>query len=202
MHEGRGGAWGVQEETEAREEGTDGVGRGYLVLFETRAGGISYQSLFVEETLRLWDSGIVKESPLADPLKREHGEKFKGKQRWGDTRRKTERGTGGGIKFREGKRPWVWCSSSKDINLSPVWWDEEGSLCCRAKQGDHMKLLTLGRRGLLSNLNRQPEWCQVWNLHFWFLFIYLFEGGLGGFAAPEFMRRNAPGKKMSRHTSS
>lgn len=47
-------AWGgAQEETEAREEGTDGVGRGYLVLFETRAGRIRYQSLFVEETLRL-----------------------------------------------------------------------------------------------------------------------------------------------------
>lgn len=55
-----------------------------------------------------------------------------------------------------------------------MWWDEEGSLCCRAKQGDHTKLLTLGSRGLLSNLNKQPEWCQVQNLCFFFyLFMYL-----------------------------
>lgn len=43
----------MQEETEATEEGTDGVGGGYLVPFVTRAGRISYRGLFVEETLRL-----------------------------------------------------------------------------------------------------------------------------------------------------
>lgn len=43
----------MQEESGAPEEGSDGVGGGYLVPSETRAGRISYRGLFVEETLRL-----------------------------------------------------------------------------------------------------------------------------------------------------
>lgn len=34
-----------------------------LVASETRSGGIRYHGLFVEETERLGDSGIVRESP-------------------------------------------------------------------------------------------------------------------------------------------
>lgn len=104
MCEGRGRAIGVQEETEAREEGSDGVGGSYLVPSETRAGRISYWGLFVEETLRLWDSGIVRESPSADLSRRGHGEKFERKERWGDTRRKAESRTQGGITFWGRKR--------------------------------------------------------------------------------------------------
>lgn len=93
----RRGPIGVQKESEATEEGgSDGVGRGggcYLVSPETRAGRISYRGLFAEETPRLWDSGIVRESPSAGLLKR--GEKFEGKERWGDTRRETKSSTRG-----------------------------------------------------------------------------------------------------------
>lgn len=70
-----------------------GGGGCYLVSPETRAGRISYRGLFAEETPRLWDSGIVRESPSAGLLKR--GEKFEGKERWGDTRRETKSSTRG-----------------------------------------------------------------------------------------------------------
>lgn len=83
-------------------------GGGYLVPFVTRAGRISYRGLFVEETLRLWDSGIVRESPLADPLKREHGEKGSRGE-----------GTQGG-KLREAQREGKDLGVHKDKNLYPI----------------------------------------------------------------------------------
>lgn len=95
----RRGPIGVQKESEATEEGgvrwcwKRGGGGCYLVSPETRAGRISYRGLFAEETPRLWDSGIVRESPSAGLLKR--GEKFEGKERWGDTRRETKSSTRG-----------------------------------------------------------------------------------------------------------
>ena len=68
---------GAGREAEATGEGSDaregggvlgwglrGCG-GYVVVSETRAGWISFRGLFVEETLRLRDSGIVSESPSA-----------------------------------------------------------------------------------------------------------------------------------------
>lgn len=78
--EGRGGPIGAQDQTGFQRRELMVLG-GYLVPFETGAGRISYRGLFVAETLRLGGGGILRESPLADPLKREHREKFKGTQR-------------------------------------------------------------------------------------------------------------------------
>lgn len=93
---------------------------GYLVPFETGAGRISYQGLFVAETLGLGDSGILRESPPAAPLKREHGEKFKGTQRWGDARRKAESSTEGGMKFR-GRKKILWSTRVKTFKTVHYW---------------------------------------------------------------------------------
>lgn len=99
-----GGRSGCKKRPKLQRRGLMVLGGSYLVPSETRAGRISYWGLFVEETLRLWDSGIVRESPSADLSRRGHGEKFERKERWGDTRRKAESRTQGGITFWGRKR--------------------------------------------------------------------------------------------------
>lgn len=103
-----GGRSGCKKRLKLQSRGLMVLGESYLVPSETRAGRISYRGLFVEETLRLWDSGIVRESPSADLTKRGHGEKFERKERWGEKRRKTEKEEEKGWNFqKEKERPWA-----------------------------------------------------------------------------------------------
>lgn len=92
---------GVQEESGAAEEGSDGgVGVIWSRLKPEQEGLVTEAYLRRRhrgsETVALWENLLQQ--------KRGQRERFEGKERWGDTRRKAESSTRGGIPFWGGTR--------------------------------------------------------------------------------------------------
>lgn len=93
--EGRGGPIGVQEETEATEEGSDGVVGVIQSRLKPEQEGLVTKAYlrrrhWGSETVALWENLLQQTC-----RKRGHGEKFEGKEILGDTRRKAESGERG-----------------------------------------------------------------------------------------------------------